>query len=819
MGFRERSFLSVSIFGLMIALPGAAARADTAPADTGTPPAADSGGLQEVVVTAQKRSQNIKDIPMSISALSGYEIQAKQIKDYEDIARAIPGVSFDSLAGSEGLDNISIRGISSTSGSATVGIYIDDSSITVKNFFDGSSEPKLFDIDRIEVLRGPQGTLYGASSMGGTIRFITKQPDVENYYGEFDTDLSGTYHGGVNYNEGAIVNIPIVLDKAAIRASLSESLDSGYIDHYSQTGVLENSGVNNERALVFRLTGKLLVSDDTTITPGLFWQHDKADDNAAFYPQGNPTSNATGFFPGLGVFKQDKQVVEYGRDDMFLPSLNVTHDLGFADLTSVSSYFWRDFARQEDGTYYNSTLFAEAFLNPVLSLFPGGVDPNYPNFKPNVAADDSIIANLRSPVKSTTRYSQISQEFRLASHTPEEGDLPLKWVVGLYYSQQWIHNTNFQQIPGLNAAFKSIYGTSINQSPVFDAYGAPGITQLFPNNVDEADEKKYDERQYALFGQADYDILPDLHAAVGARYLYARDVVNFSTYGFYQIGNFSPFNQLEHSYAFTPKFTLTYDVDPDTNVYGSISKGYRLGGPEPSPAPFGPTTVCNIDFTNLGIKSDPLKFASDKLWTYEVGSKSRLDDGKLSLDGAAYITEWNNIQQQIYLPTCGYYVTLNVGDAEIYGGELEASYRLLPNLTLGATASYQHASITSTNNPSTVAVGQRLIDVPYETATVSAEYDYPIGDDRSLSVHGDYEWQGRSNGSYIIGNSNYYNPPYGVLNASVGLETESYEVKLYAKNLANDETIIQRPTINTVVEGYTVRPLTVGVSAKFKFNP
>ena len=226
---------------------------------------------------------------------------------------------------------------------------------------------------------------------------------------------------------------------------------------------------------------------------------------------------------------------------MFLPSLTVDHDLGFADLTSVTGYFWRDFARQQDGTYYNSTLFAEAFLDPVLSLFPGGVDPNHPGFKPNVAADDSVIANLRSPVRYTTRYSQISQEFRLASHKPEEGELPVKWVVGLYYSQQWIHNTNFQQIPGLNAAFKGIYGVPLEKSPINDAFGGPGITKLFPDDVDEADEKLYNERQYAIFGQADYDILPELHAAVGARYLYARDVVNFTTYGFYQIGNFSPF--------------------------------------------------------------------------------------------------------------------------------------------------------------------------------------------------------------------------------------------------------------------------------------
>jgi iron complex outermembrane receptor protein len=809
MGFRERSFLSVSVFGLMIAL-SATTRADTAPADTATPPAADSGGLQEVVVTAQKRTENLKDIPISISAISSYDIRAKQIANYDDIARAVPGVSFNSIGASEGLDNISIRGISSTSGSATVGIYLDDVSMTVKNFFDGSSQPKLFDIDRIEVLRGPQGTLYGASSMGGTIRFVTKQPDLEHYSGEFQSDLSGTVHGGVNYNEAAMLNVPIVEGKAAIRTSLSYSGDSGYINNYSkingEPGPLAASGVNRETALMLRTTGKLLISDDTTITPGLFFQRDKADDNGAFYP-------------ALGLWKQDKQVDEYGRDTMFLPSLTATHDLGFADITSVTGYFWRDFARQQDGTFYNSTLFAEAFLDPVLTLFPGGVDPNHPNFKPNVAADDSIIANLRSPVRYTTRYSQISQELRLSSHTPEEGDLPLKWVTGLYYSQQWIHNTNFQQIPGLNAAFKGIYGVPLEQSPINDAFGAPGITKLFPDNVDEADEKLYNERQYAVFGQADYDILPDLHAAVGARYLYARDVVNFTTYGFYQIGNFSPFNQQAHSYAFTPKFTMTYDVTPESNVYGSISKGYRLGGPEPSPAPFGPTTVCNGDFSSLGIATDPLKFASDKLWTYEVGSKNRLDDNKVSINGAGYFTQWDNIQQQVYLPTCGYYVTLNVGDAQIYGGELEASYRPIDGLTLGLTASYQHASITRTNNAQTVAVGQRLIDVPYDSLTASVQYDYPIATDMTLAVHADYDWSGRSNGSYLVGNSDYYNPSYGVLNASVGLETEAYDVTLYAKNLGDDRTIIQRPELNTVVEGYTVRPLTVGVSAKYRFNP
>jgi outer membrane receptor protein involved in Fe transport len=295
--------------------------------------------------------------------------------------------------------------------------------------------------------------------------------------------------------------------------------------------------------------------------------------------------------------------------------------------------------------------------------------------------------------------------------------------------------------------------------------------------------------------------------------------VNFQTYGFYQIGNITPFNQLAHFYAFTPKFTLTYDVDPQSSVYASASKGFRLGGPTPRPVPFGPTTVCAGDEANIGLTGNPLKFASDKLWTYELGSKNRLADDKLSIDAAGYYTDWKNIQQQIYLPTCGYYFTANVGNAEIYGGEIEVSYRPLTGLTLGITASYQHVAITSTDNPSTVAVGQRLIDVPYGTYTASAQYDFPINDEMTATARADYSRTGHSYGSYQVTNSNYYNPPYSILNVNFGIQTESYDISLYAKNLTDDRTIIQRPQLNTVVEGYTVRPLTVGVSAKVRLNP
>jgi len=243
-------------------------------------------GLEEIVVTAQKRKENLQKIPISVTALSAAQLQKEHIRDYDDLSRAVPGLSFGA-GGSEGLTNIEIRGVSSTSGSATVGLYLDDVSITTKNFYDGAAQPKLFDIDRIEVLRGPQGTLYGASSLGGTIRFVTPQPDMTRFFGNVSQDVSGTFHGGLNYIDTAVVNLPIIPEKLALRASIGYSRDSGWIDQYpaldaTSAGSPLRNGVNHEEAFSTRLTVKWIANDDLTVTPSVFYQKDSTGDNSAF---------------------------------------------------------------------------------------------------------------------------------------------------------------------------------------------------------------------------------------------------------------------------------------------------------------------------------------------------------------------------------------------------------------------------------------------------------------------------------------------------------------------------------------------------------
>jgi outer membrane receptor protein involved in Fe transport len=809
--------LGATAIGLALAaLSASNARAADASAAADT---TDTGAtLDAVVVTAQRRSENIKDVPISISVMSAEDIAAQRIANIEDVSRSMPGVSFNSFGGTEELTNIVIRGVSAPAGAATVGLYLDDVSITTKNFFDpGSAQPKLYDLDHVEVLRGPQGTLWGDSSEGGTVRYITQQPDLHEFSSTLTSDLSQTKHGGVNYLESANLNLPVKDGVFAVRGSIGYLHDSGYIDHYTPSGVQTATGVNSDGTLTMHLVGKLAIGNDLTISPALFYQRDVAGDNSAFYL--SPAFGST-FAPGL--WQQSKKVAEFGNDTVWLPSLTVRKGLGFADLTSVTGLYVREYDRQADGTFFNSTVFAQALLDPL--------------YKAQTAQNDAQIGTLRSPVEFSTHYRQISQELRLSSTPEDRARTKLQWVAGLYYADQWIHNTNFQQIPGIYQAFQNIYGYSLDsptQSLPFQTFSGnpPLVSQLFPDNIDEYDNRTYREQQYAVFGQADYDVTTSLHAGVGARYATSREDFNSTEVGFYQIGNISPYYQTASFQAFTPKATLTFDVAENSTIYSSIGKGFRLGGPTPTPISTAPSGACVLtgDLARIGQTTQPLRFGSDSLWTYELGSKSGLANNRIQLNAAAFLTQWSNIQQQLYLPTCGYYFTTNVGNAKIYGAELEASYRPVSSLKFGLTAGAQHAVITSTNYPSDLGVplGSHLVDVPSATYTGSVSYNRPVNAELTLRTRADYAWTGHSYGSFqktltlldgsIIGNPSYFNPSYGVLNASVTLAATKYEIALYAKNLNNDQKVIQSPYINTVTEGYTVRPRTIGLTGRYFF--
>jgi outer membrane receptor protein involved in Fe transport len=819
---RVRSVVARCVAIAMGAIPLAVAAAadtpppDSTPATAPTPPPAEStvGQLQSITVTATKRTEDIKDIPTSVSAIDADQLAEHHVANYDDITRTVPSVSFQAGAG-PGLDNIEIRGVSSTSGSATVGIYIDEVPVTVKNTYDGAVQPKLFDLERVEVLRGPQGTLYGSSSMGGTIRFITKQPDLNQFSGTAATDLSYTKHGSVNDDSYAILNLPIIPGTFAIRLGADVSYESGYVDHYTgtttgippggtpangelltlntndSTGVLAQKGVNDVHTEVFRISGKYAAPSDLTITPAFFFQRTAVGDSGIFYPS-------------LGLYEQDKRIGEPGKDIVTVPSLTINKGFGFADLTSITSYFRRDFHRTTDGTYYNSN---------VLSQIIDAYDPVTPT---QAYLTSGIIGFLPSPVYYDTTTDQFSQELRLASNETKIAGVPVNWVGGVFFSNQRQYHTDDEYIPGVQAAYQQIFGQNIFYDPVVGGAGLPGVS--YANDLIYFAHNQSSERQLAPFGEFGVSITHDLKASVGLRYVTAKTSYGFTSGGYYAYGLPNPYSDNEKFSSTTPKFSLDYAINDHSNVYTTIAKGFRLGGPTgPDPANV-PGASCDQDYANLGIAGAPLKYDSDSLWSYELGSKGRYFDNHLSVNAAVYAIDWKNIQQSVNLPICGFSFTTNAGDAHSYGTEVEIRGVVSNSLTVGLNAGTTHAYITHTLDPGVFSVGEEILNVPDYTITPSADYDTQIDENTSAFARLDFPYTGRShayyNSSTVI---NHWSPNYGILNANFGVVHKKLTVGLYAKNLLDKKKIIQYPSVNTVQEGYTVRPLTAGITASYQF--
>ena len=778
---------------------GGAAAQDQA-AQNAAPPAAQGAAgqqLETVVVTAEKRKEDIKEVPISVSVVTGEQLQEQHVQDIDDLARRVPGLSFSNVGG-EGLDKIELRGISSDSPQPTVGIYLDDVPMTTQNLVNtGATQPKFFDVDRIEVLRGPQGTLFGAGSMGGTIRFISRQPDLTTTSEHFYSEISGTEHGGLNYEVQGVANVPIVDGVAALRLGYDYTKQSGWIDHYDPfTGVKDASGINDERTQVFHASLKYQPFDGLTITPALLYQRVVQDDTDVF---GNRVAGDTVVVPQFGT---DKLVKESSRDQLFVPSVTVDADVGFADLTSITSYFWRMFPRVQDGTNYNTGLLASAILN---------ADPatlaEFPNVTP---AQLNQVANTPVHAFITPNTNQFTEELRLASKGTKAEGVPYTWTVGLYGSDAHLHLSDQEYTNSLDAVLQQIYGVPPAQIPaIYAPFGVPQPAYALDPNFEYGEEFGNDTKVYAIFGEFAYYFTDALKATVGARYNYARDS-SHTWQGGYYIADAAEFaSETSHSYAFTPKFAVTYDVSDTSSVYATASKGFRLGGAN---IPI-PQLGCSLDFANLGIKTNPATYAPDTLWNYELGTKASLLDNRLAVNLDGYYITWKGVQQHIYLPICGYDFNENAGNAESYGSELEVRGKVAQGLVLSLTAAYTHATLTSVATGTGFSVGDKLLGTPDWQATFGAEYTHPVTDEADAFIRADWDWTGASHGSPpgLVSPDNQ-RPVYDVFNASAGVTFGQYEVSIFAKNLFDQNKIIQRPSLLSVNEGFTLVPMTIGVA-------
>ncbi|MFL6697674.1 MAG: TonB-dependent receptor [Vitreoscilla sp.] len=782
--------------GLVCLMPLTALAQAAAAAATPAASAADSGQIATVVITAQKRKEDIHDVPMSVSAISGEQLQAAQIRTVEDLTRNVPNISF-STQGGPGLGTVEIRGISSQAGAATVSVYLDDVSLTTRNLYSqGTGEPRFFDLQDIEVLRGPQGTLYGASSMGGTIRYIAKQPDLKYFSGSTTETLSGTKDGGINYEMQGILNIPLVKGQSALRIGVVRGHESGYVDQVDASGATISKGINHNDYTVAKLALKANIGDDWTVTPALFVQKTNTGDIDATYGS-------------LPRFQTSKTVREPGHDLLAVPSVTLSGDTSWGNFTGVWNGYNRRFNRIQDGTSINDPSFA------VLTPGPQGADL--------VAALDS----LSSAVQLRNTIDQQSLELRMTSkdYDPKSGGMGLTWIGGLYLLDATTSVYDNEPIFGVNAAFAAA-GVDPGDPAQLDG-GFPGD---FANDSSYYSVRHYHDRQASVFGELTFHVSPRLALTAGLRHLYADQVFKREALPLFYDGptpatpGYAGQAPVKADWtADTPSFKLNWEPVKDISIYSNVSKGFRLGGAN-RPVPQTPLVEQNLK--DLGLPTTvPAAFTPDSLWSYELGSKMDLLDHHMTFNVAAFLVKWKNIQQDITLSDAGFDFETNVGKATSYGLEAELRARVTSSLTLSAGLGFTHATFDS-DNPAfgsaddglpNIRKGDRLAGVPRASANLGADYHWAVTDAVGAFVRGNGQWTGKSHGTPFRGDADYERAAYFTADGSVGVNWDKWEVTAFVKNLGNNHTQLQHPNVQNVSEAYYLRPRTIGMTANYEF--
>jgi len=798
-----------------------------------------NGGIQQVVVTATKRKEDVTKVPISLSVIGGDQLQAQHITDYADVTRSIPNVSFSGAGGGgdagdgPGLSNIQIRGIASSAGSATVGTYLDDVSMTQANQYSmGTPEPKFFDIDHVEVLRGPQGTLYGASSMGGTMKFITNQPNTKEESVDFYTEASKTQHANTaNYNGNIVFNKPLIPGELAIRFGVQAEHLSGYINQVDPLTVAPvANGINWQDNGVVKVGLKWTPTKDLTISPSIISQKVKTGDTDVGYSLllagGNVAVDGAGNPITLPNYTTSKTTNERGSDTLTVPSLTINYATPVGDLTSVTSFFKREFSRIQDGTFTNSWQLGTLYID----------NNNFP-------ALAQAVTMLPSSVTLANEVKQFSQELRLASKPYEKGGDPVTWLVGAYGANGHTTVLENDYVYGVNKAFKNAgfssgsvfpgpYNVDPSQGGTADCSAvycstSDSVAEGFPNDNTWHGEYRYHDSQQSVFGEANYYFTPELHATAGIRYLRAQQTFNAFQDLFYQ-GDSPTYNHASVTGSkSTPKFAVIWETSPTNSVFATAAEGFRLGGTNSAL----PVQACSLPAPN------PSTYTSDSLWSYELGDKLRFWDNKVQLNTSVFYVKWKNMQQALEL-ACSFSYDVNVGSATSYGGEIELKVKPVSSLLIDISGGYTHATLDSNAGQDAgiagATKGEWIAGVPNFNMALSATYSYDITDDYFGFVRAGGHFVGTSFGGFKylpnsivengvvtspVDNPDYNRPAYHTFDVSTGVSWKEWEATLFVKNVANNNMVIQRPIEQAQVNGmvYRMEPRQIGVSLSAKF--
>jgi iron complex outermembrane recepter protein len=777
-------------------------------------PAASTAGLQEVVVTAERRSEKLMDVPMSVTAFSQEALDEKGLRNIDDVTRVSPGVTFlrngmsDSGNYNDEDSDISIRGVDSTAGTSTTGIYIDDTPIQTRhlNFGTVNPYPALFDLDRVEVLKGPQGTLFGSGSEGGTIRFITPEPGLTTYSGYARAEFGQIDSGGQNYEIGAAFGGPIIDNVLGFRISASFREDGGWVDrvNYARptpvptvcnpgcfgfpadvyttiptvTGITE-SNANWHDTDTFRAALRWAPTQDLTIDPSIYVQSLHINDTGAYWVNiSNPADN---------VYYNGNQQRDPSTDPWYVGAIKVNWSMPWATLVSNTSYFSRQQHSVSDYSQWIDTVF---FFNQ----YPPVGDTSSSYF--------------------TDHQNNFSEEIRLSS---VDRDSRIVWTAGAFYLHANEDSTEF------------VTSADIAPNPPFAgnlAYLQPRFSMI--------------DKQEAVFGEVTFKLSSLFKLTAGLRYSdldYTGVVEEIEQGGFGTLhinstnsGNDKPL---------TPRFVFDYTPDADSLYYVSAAKGFRPGGINTTLPP-----ACTT-----GLPPLPTTFASDSLWQYEIGSKNTLLDRHLTVSASIYYIDWKNIQQFVYL-TCGLGFDYNLGAVTGKGGDIEIDWRPIEDLTVGLMAAYTDSAFqgpVALKGPGitypVVSNGDHLQASPWNT-DATAEYVWnEFGKKPYLRLDYQFATAQRSLVPYLDP-ANAPNddptlpglPEIRLLSLRAGLRFSGLDVSLFVQNALDYHTpiFVSRDLATTALNGYAAAngsvvdfdtnyfgrglpPRTIGITATYRF--
>jgi iron complex outermembrane recepter protein len=812
-------------FGVVAALLAAA---PAAPLLAQTADKAVSGALEEIVVTATRRSERLQDVPISVSAFSQDKLDSQGLRNVDDLTRLTPGVAFtrngtgSSANYNDENSDINVRGIQSSAGTSTTGVYVDDTPIQSRHIGFGAVNafPVMFDLDRVEVLRGPQGTLFGAGAEGGVVRFLSPQPGLHESSGYTRAELATTKGGDPSYEFGAAAGGPIIDDVLGFRVSASFRRDGGWVDRVAYTRASDSDPLsppiyandverraNWQQTMSLRAALTWKVNDQVKITPSIYYQRLQINDTAAYW-----TSLSD---PASGVYRNGNRLANESTDPFYLGSVKAEWDLGFGTLVSNTSYLSRDQHSTSDYSQYLRATYQLFALLPSTYPPPG--------------------AGGFAPFGDTQR--NFYQEVRLSSN---DATARLTWTGGLFYSRL---NENVPEDiidPTLNAES----GGNICS----DALPCPnGLIFNGPTN-------RVVDKQLAAFGEVNFKLTDTLKATVGLRVSKVDFTGSYIGTGPF-LGETIVTSTSGSEKPVTPKVVLSWQPDRDNLAYLNASKGFRPGGVN-----VGVGGICEADLSTLGLplRTDgsgkhqvPGQFASDSLWSYELGAKNSFLDHRLQVNSSVFYIDWKNIQQNVYLPSCGEQFTANLGKVESVGGDLNVLYRPVESVLLDFTVAYTDAKYTNSScagsltfngtkcsgtvdgNPvSTSPItskGDRLPGAPW---TVMAAVEYSFGEWSGRKPYARLDYQHGAQQKGLISNSNDQNalfdttvpqlPVTNNLNLRAGLRFNGFDLSLFAQNLTNAHPILFRSrdiawSGDNLYFERGVRPRTFGVTATYKY--